>query len=110
MQSPYTYLDWVLVWEEVNDLERVRDNADGEELLSVVTTLHHQAIHKISNQPQSLFTDHNRAIPVHETLDNRHLGLLKLPLRVTASSVWEVDGMANLDVIGEGDILDLNTA
>ena len=27
----------------MNDLERVRDNADGQELLAVVTTFHHQA-------------------------------------------------------------------
>ena len=39
-----TYLDGVLVGEEVDDLERVRDNADGQELLAVVATLHHQAI------------------------------------------------------------------
>ena len=38
-----TYLDGVLVGEEVDDLERVRDNADGEELLAVVASLHHQA-------------------------------------------------------------------
>ena len=38
-----TYLDGVLVGEEVDDLERVRDNADGQELLAVVAALHHQA-------------------------------------------------------------------
>lgn len=36
-------LDGVLVGEEVDDLERVRDNADGEELLAVVTAIHHHA-------------------------------------------------------------------
>lgn len=36
-------LDRVLVGEEVDDLERVRDNANGQELLAVVATLHHQA-------------------------------------------------------------------
>ena len=39
-----TYLDGVLVGEEVDDLERVRDNADGQELLAVVAALHHQAV------------------------------------------------------------------
>ena len=39
----YTDLDGVLVGEEVDDLESVRDDADSQELLSVVATLHHQA-------------------------------------------------------------------
>ena len=39
-----TYLDGVLVGEEVNDLKRVRNNADGHELLAVVAALHHQAL------------------------------------------------------------------
>ena len=37
------YLERVLVGEEVDDLERVRDDADGQELLAVVAALHHQA-------------------------------------------------------------------
>jgi hypothetical protein len=37
-----TDLDGVLVGEKVNDLKRVCHYADGEELLAVVTTLHHQ--------------------------------------------------------------------
>ena len=47
--------------------------------------------------------------PVDQSLDNGHLSLLELLLSVTASSVGEVDGMADLDVIGQGDILNLNT-
>ena len=39
----YTDLDGVLVGEEVDDLERVRDEANGQELLAVVAALHHQA-------------------------------------------------------------------
>ena len=35
-------LDWVLVGKEVDDLERMCNNADGEKLLAVITTLHHQ--------------------------------------------------------------------
>lgn len=38
----HTHLDGVLVGEKVDDLERVRDNADGQELLAVVAALHHQ--------------------------------------------------------------------
>ncbi len=50
-----------------------------------------------------------RDSPVNQTLDNRHLRLFELLLGVSSSSVWEVDGMANLDVIGQGDVLHLNT-
>ena len=39
----YTDLDGVLVREEVDDLERMCDDADGQELLAVVAALHHQA-------------------------------------------------------------------
>jgi hypothetical protein len=53
---------------------------------------------------------HQNSAPVDETLDNRHLSLLELLLGVTTSSVGQVDGMSDLDVIGEGDILHLNTA
>lgn len=38
-----TYLNGVLVCQEVDDLERMCNNADGQELLAVVATLHHQA-------------------------------------------------------------------
>ena len=47
--------------------------------------------------------------PVDQPLNDGHLRLLELLLGVTASSVGEVDGMADLDVIGQGDILNLNT-
>ena len=36
-------LDGVLVGEEVDDFEGVGNDADGEELLAVVASLHHQA-------------------------------------------------------------------
>jgi len=36
-------LDGVLVGEEVDDLERVGDNTDGKEFLSVIAAFHHQA-------------------------------------------------------------------
>ena len=47
--------------------------------------------------------------PVDQSLDNRHLRLLELLLRITAGSVGEVDGVADLDVVGEGDVLDFDT-
>ena len=50
-----------------------------------------------------------RNAPVNKTLDDRHLRLLELLLRVTASSVREVDGVADLDVVRQRDILNLNT-
>ena len=40
----YTDLDGVLVGEEVDDLERMCDNANGQKLLAVVAALHHHAI------------------------------------------------------------------
>ena len=46
--------------------------------------------------------------PVDQSLNDGHLRLLELLLRVTASGVGEVDGMADLDVVGEGDVLDLD--
>lgn len=42
--------------------------------------------------------------PVHQSLDNRHLGLLELLLSITASSVREIDGVVDLDVIVKGDV------
>lgn len=45
-----TYLDGVLVAEKVDDLERVRNNANGQELLAVVAALHHKAIGDIGVQ------------------------------------------------------------
>ena len=44
-------------------------------------------------------------VPVHQSLDNGHLGLLELLLGVTTSGVGEVDGMMYLYVVVEGDIL-----
>ena len=101
----YTDLDGVLVGEEVDDLERVRNNADGEELLAVVAALHHQA--EFRQHRHFLVCAQNS--PVNEALDDRHLRLLELLLGVTASGVGEVYRMTDLDVIGEGDVLDFDT-
>jgi len=48
--------------------------------------------------------------PVDETLNNGHLSLLELFFGVATSGVGKVDGMSDLDVIGEGNIFHLNTA
>lgn len=50
----------------------------------------------------------NEDEPVDETLNDGHLSLLELLLGVSASGVGDVDGMAGLDVIGQGDILDFD--
>jgi hypothetical protein len=50
------------------------------------------------------------SVPVDEALDDRHLRLLELALRVAAGGVREVDGMADLDVVRERDVLDLDAA
>ena len=104
-----TYLDGVLVGEEVDDLERVRDNADGKELLAVVAAVHHHAnqTSQFSSLPPTTFP--LRDAPVDQTLNNRHLRLLELLLGITASGVGKVDGVTDLDVIGEGDVLDFDT-
>jgi hypothetical protein len=61
------------------DLERMRNNADGHELLSVVTTVHHQT--------------------VGETLNNGALCLSESLLCVSTGRVGDVDGGADLNVI-----------
>lgn len=48
-------------------------------------------------------------VPVHKTLNNGHLCLLELLLSITTGGVGEVDGVTDLDVIGEGNVLYLNT-
>jgi hypothetical protein len=43
MMTSETYLDGVLVGEEVDDLKCVCDDANCHELLAIVATFHHQA-------------------------------------------------------------------
>ena len=49
-------------------------------------------------------------LPVDQSLNDGHLGLLELLLGITASGVGEVDGVADLDVVGERDVLDFDTS
>lgn len=48
------------------------------------------------------------ASPVDEALDNGHLSLAELLGGVTTSGVGERDRVADLDVVGKGDVLNLN--
>ena len=61
------------------DLKGVGDNANGHELLAVVTAIHHQGVGK--------------------TLDDWALSLPKALDGVSASRVGDVDGRADLNVI-----------
>ena len=45
-----------------------------------------------------------RPAPVHQSLDDGHLGLLELLLGITTGSVREVDGVMDLDIVMEGDV------
>lgn len=67
------------------DLEGVRNDADGHELLAVVAAVHHQG--------------------VGEALNDRALGLAESLLCISAGGVGDVDWGADLDVIAEeGDV------
>ena len=47
--------------------------------------------------------------PIDESLNDWHLCLFELLLGISASGMWAVDSMADLDVIGKGDVLDFDT-
>lgn len=81
-------LDGVGVREQVDDLESVGDNADSHQLLAVVATVHHER--------------------VDQTLNDGGLGLLEGLVLVAASSVGGVDRVAESNVVGQGDVLDLD--
>ena len=61
------------------DFEGVCNDTDGHELLSVVTAVHHQG--------------------VGETLDDGALCFAESLRGVSASSMGEIDGVAQLDVV-----------
>jgi hypothetical protein len=72
------------------DLEGVGNDADSHELLSVVTTVHHQGVGK--------------------TLDDGALCLAESLLCISAGGVGDVDGCADLDVIAAEGIVSQNFA
>jgi hypothetical protein len=48
-------------------------------------------------------------VPVDQSLNNGHLSLLELLLGITSSGVRQVDSVADLYVIREGDVLHFDT-
>lgn len=48
--------------------------------------------------------------PINQSLNNGHLRLLELLFGITAGGMGNVDGMADLDVVGQRDVLHLNTS
>jgi hypothetical protein len=57
-------LNRVLVGEEVDDFESVSNDADGQEFLSVVATLHHQAERRTPFNLKPSESNH-QIVPVH---------------------------------------------
>lgn len=109
----------------MDDLEGMRDDANGHQFLSVIPALHHQAknTHTHTHQGQqrgrrvssSAFSHlHLRTttgevnVPVDETFDDGHLSLLELFLGVPTRRVRKVDRVADLDVVRERDIFDFD--
>lgn len=88
------HLDGVLVGHEVDDLEGVLDDANGQELLAVVAAVHHQR--------------------VGQTLNNGALGLTEALNIVTTSAVGDILVVLGLllhrDVVLERDIADNDIA
>ena len=56
----FSYLEWVLVGEEVDDFEAVLDDGDGLQFLTVVPSVHHHAVDQALD---------NRAGGLPESLD-----------------------------------------
>jgi hypothetical protein len=80
----------------MDDFERMCNNADGEKLLAVITTLHHQTESARSMQPT---IRHYHNLPVHEPFNYGHLSLLELFFGVSTSGMGKINGMADLNVI-----------
>ena len=85
-------LDGVGTSHEVDDLERVLDDAEGHELLAVVAAVHHEA--------------------VDETLNNGALSLAEALLVVSPGGVGDVDFVLGLlvdrDVVDERHVSDVD--
>ena len=91
----------------MDNFECVGNNAESEELLAVIATLHHETNHGLKRQ----LSGHcfRGSVPVYQPLNNGHLGLLELLFGVTASSMRKVDGVVNLDVVVKGDVFYFDT-
>ena len=79
-------LDGVLVGEQEDDFKSVLDDTSGHQLLSVVSSVHHQR--------------------VGQTLDNRAEGLAKTLDLVTTGSVGNIDVGLDVQVVVQGEIFD----
>lgn len=81
-------LDGVLVGHQVDDLEGVGNNSDSHELLSVVAAVHHER--------------------VGQSLNDGAVGLSESLGGISASSVGDVDGVSQGNVVSQGDVADLD--
>lgn len=72
----------------MDDFHSVLDNSDGLQLLTVVSTVHHQG--------------------VGQSFDDWTLGLSESLGGVSTSSVGNEDWLSDLDVVGQRDVLDNN--
>lgn len=82
-------LQWVLLGQNVDDLQGVLDDSDSLQLLTVVLTVHHQG--------------------VGQSLNNWTLSLSESLGSVSASSVGDEHWGSDLDVVNQRNILDLDT-
>jgi hypothetical protein len=100
-------LDWVLVGEEVDDLERMCNNADGEKLLSIITTLHHQAEKRThSAWPDDTTISYTQ--PVYKAFNDGHLSLLELLFSVSTGGMGKINSMADLNIVCQRNVLDFD--
>ena len=74
-------LDWVLFGQNVDNLQGVLDDSDGLQLLTVVSTVHHQG--------------------VGQSFDDRTLGLSESLRGVSTSGVRDENWLSDLDVVNE---------
>lgn len=81
-------LQWVLLGQNVDDLQRVLDDSDSLQLLTVVSAGHHQG--------------------VGQSLDDWALSLSESLGGVSTSGVGNEHWGSDLDVVNQGDVLDLN--
>jgi len=68
-------------------------------------------LHSHNNTFNTMFwaSEWDQWAPVNQPLNNGHLRLLELLLGITSGGVRQVDSMADLDVIRQGDILHFDT-
>ena len=127
MNTPYgnfTDLERVLVGQEMDDFESMSDDAESHELLAVVAALHHQAINHESTTIANCRSEGTNLVniffrtecfrrgpsaPVDQSLHDGHLRLFELLLCIASGGVGEEDGVADLDVVLERNILHFNS-